>query len=226
MLNTFESRPTTPMPTPSERPAVSSGRSVASSEPNTMNRTTAAARNPNSRPLESPPWLADCATCPPTSNWTASVDADVILSTNSLASLVETLLDWASNVTLANATSPLGEICALPAGSYGDATDETCGSLATCANSASALARVAGSVTLPWRAPITSWSVSPEAFGALRCSSRIASKLCVCGSLKLSEYELPTAPWISVTPTIATIQPRTTRRLWTKQVLASVRIRA
>src|SRR5438105_4576725 len=196
MLSTCDSRPMTPIPVPSDTPAASSGRSVASSDPNTMNRTTAAARNPNSRPDESLPWLAVCATWPPTSNWTASDDADVILSTNALAWLVEILLDWASKVTLANATSPLGEICALPAGSYGEATDETCGSLATCANSASALARVAGSVTLPWRAAVTSWSVSPEAFGAFRCSSRIASKLCVCGSLKLSEYELPTAPWI------------------------------
>ena len=187
MSITCESRPTTPIPTPSDTPAVSSGNNVASSEPNTMNSTAAAARKPNSRPLESVPWLALCATWPPTWNSTEPLEAEVILSTNAFASVLEILFDCASNVTLANATLPLGDIWALPVGAYGEATDDTCGSSATCANSACALARIAASVTFPWRAPITSWSVSPEAFGALRCSNRIASKLCVCGSLKLSE---------------------------------------
>ena len=63
---------------------------------------------------------------------------------------------------------------------------ETCGIWATFASSASTTSLTAGSVTRPCLTAITTWSVSPEALGAFRCSSRMASKLSVCGSLKLS----------------------------------------
>ena len=49
MSITCENRPMTAIPVPSERPAVTSGSSMASNEPNTMNSTTAAARKPNNR---------------------------------------------------------------------------------------------------------------------------------------------------------------------------------
>ena len=65
-------------------------------------------------------------------------------------------------------------------------------------------------MTFPSLTAITIWSTSPETFGALRCSSRTASKLCVCGRLKLSLKELPAAVWIAVTPTTAAIQASTT----------------
>ena len=96
------------------------------------------------------------------------------------------LLAALSNTTSANATVPSGAICFAVCAVYGEITSATCGIFATCANSFSARALTAGSVTLPWSTEIVSWSVSPDFFGSARCSSFSASLDCVCGSVNLS----------------------------------------
>ena len=60
------------------------------------------------------------------------------------------------------------------------------GQLRTLASIDSTWERTAGSVTLPFSTAITIWSVSPDAFGAVRSSRLTASKLCVPERLKLS----------------------------------------
>ncbi len=125
------------------------------------------------------------------------------------------------NVTLANATWPPGAICLLVAGVYGDTTVATSGTCRTLANSCSARARTAGSVTLPCDTATTSWSVSPEVRGVERCNSRMASKLPVWGSLKLSVYALPAAEWIPTSATSPTIQAITVSSRCLKHHVAS-----
>ncbi len=175
----------TAIPVPNDIAAVSSGSAVASSEPNTRNSTIAADRNPNVRPLPSFRCLPAWATCPSTSYSMLAFEPDVTFETNVCAAWLLILLGCRSNVTFANATCPDGAIWCAPVGPYGDWTLETWGWRAISARCACTAARVAGSVT-PFLAAITTWSVSPEAFGAFRCSSRTASKLWVRGSWKLS----------------------------------------
>ena len=47
--------------------------------------------------------------------------------TNALAWAAVTLLAWTSNVALAKAICPDGEICDAPRGPYGEEISETCG---------------------------------------------------------------------------------------------------
>ena len=193
MSITCENKPMTAMPAPSESPAARSGSRVASSDPNTRNSTTAAAMKPMPRLAE--PLLRDPARAiwPSTSNSTPRPELDVILATNALAAASWILLDWRSKVTLAKATRPEGAIWLAPRGPYGDEMRETCGCWAATVRTCSTWARTAGSVTRPCLTAMTIWSVSPEAFGALRWSRATASKLSVLGSLKLSVYALPAA---------------------------------
>ena len=89
-----------------------SGRSIAITEPNTMNSTTAAARKPSSMPVALVVLIAGLAMFPSTSNSTPLPDADVIVETKCLAAVLVILFLFAasSKVTFANATCPDGEI--------------------------------------------------------------------------------------------------------------------
>ena len=128
-------------------------------------------------------------------------------------------------VTLANATWPPGAIWWEVSGVKGETTLATSGLAATLSNTFLARATTAGSVTLPWSTPITSWSVSPDWWGLAFCSSRMASKLPVWGSLKLSVNALPAAEWMATSATRPTNQPSSASHLCLKHQEARVLIR-
>ena len=110
----FDSSPTSAIPIPSDAPAVSSGSSVASSEPNTRNSTTAAAAKPIWSPAVELWGSAFSAIPPPTWNWTPPPDARVTSETNDFDSRSETLPESTSKFTFAKAIRPDGAICSAP----------------------------------------------------------------------------------------------------------------
>ena len=86
-------------------------------EPNTTNRTIAAAMKPNSRPLPPLLRLPACAMLPSASNSTPPPEAEVIVLVKCRA-WSAVILFWLAalvNVTSAKATFPPGAICRAPA---------------------------------------------------------------------------------------------------------------
>ena len=116
MLIACESNPMTAMLVPSDTAAVSRGSAIASSDPNTTNSTTAAARKPKLTPLESLLRRPSRAICPSTSNSTPLREPAVILVTKALAAALPILFGATSKVTLANATWADGAIWRAPPG--------------------------------------------------------------------------------------------------------------
>ncbi len=181
-----ENSPIAPSPVPSDSSAVTSGRAIASNEPNTRNSTIPAAMMPKPTPPRLA-WLACSIAGPPSSTRTAPpAAAREVLITCLIAGSGRSFAR-ASNVIVANATVPLGEICRAAPGAYGDTSRATCGRVATRASIGAIRSRTAGSVTRPELVATTIWSLSPAAFGDACCSRSSASVLCVPCSVKLSE---------------------------------------
>ena len=168
----------TAIPVPSETAAVSSGSSIARNDPNTRNSTTAAAMKPKPRLLDELSWLPCWAIWPSTSNSTLPLRGARDLLDERLGGGVGELvgLDVEGDVREADLAG-LGDLAGA-AGLYGCAIVRHVRGPATVVEQRIELrARTAGSVSVPDLDAITICSVSPEAFGALRWSSRIASKL-------------------------------------------------
>ena len=146
-------------PDPMPNSAVAIGSPIASSDPNAISSTIAAAPTPI--PLDAPPYgvSARSTTSPPRLNVTPCPLAAVASCISAVASLFAMLAPCPSNWMVAYAMCPSAATC--PGVAYGSVTPVTCGA---CRNGASApvtLACTAGEVTVASER-IASVSVSPD----------------------------------------------------------------
>ena len=158
-----------PPPTPAI--AVTIGSSIASSEPNAMNSTTAAASTPT---VELTPSDV-CSVCsmawPP--SWTLSPGARAASAASMtwVMSALARLLACLAKLTVAYAVRPSRLIWAAPCGSYGLATAATSGIVAICFKALFIRVVTVASRTVPWLTCQTIVSESPAWAGMALASS-------------------------------------------------------
>ena len=148
-----------PPPTPAM--AVTSGSSVASSEPKAMNNTTAAASTPTAELTPSEDCSVRLMASPP--SWTSSPGARAASAafTTRVISAVAMSLDCLVKLTTAYAMRPSWLIWAAPRGPYGLTTPATSGIVATVRSIELIRTVTDRSRTVPWLTRQTIVSESP-----------------------------------------------------------------
>ncbi len=161
-------------PPPAPAIAVTIGSSIASSEPNAMNSTTAAASTPTAEMTSTGACWALPMAGPP--SWTSRPGdraASAVLITR-VTSVLTRVSACRVNWTVAYAMRPSRLICAAPRGLYGLAAAATSGIVAICRSTPAIRLLTAPSRTVPWLTRQTIVSESPACAGTASASSRCA----------------------------------------------------
>ncbi len=206
---TLASRLTKASPIPMPNNAVMIGMPIASNEPNAINRMMTAARIPIAS-------LAGCVCSvniePPSSTCKRGEFASLAMVRIFDARSRGTSFAWTSKRISAYAIFPSRATKRLPAGSYGDVTLTTCGSLRNFSKTGSISFRTPGELTSP--GPFTLKTSSPVS--PFRENSRLrtlkARSDSVPGSEKVLRRSPPTVWPSTLMTTSAMTQPTTTRR--------------
>jgi len=166
MVTQFVSRPIVARPTPSAVNAVTTGTTIANSEPKARNRTSTAATRPYTSLPDGPD--STCTAGPPYSTCAPrSVSGSKAARARSTASGGMSSARSA-NCTLTMVVRPSGETRPVP-GAYGDRTAATAGSAVTCRIAPSTPAGTCGSPT-PSPCRTTTCMPSPARSGKLSLS--------------------------------------------------------